>query len=146
MCVRHVSVSGALQFAVFRAVCCVLHRPASRVIHCSELWKKFFFFINIIYSAIQYTQQNSKKQIPKLGPEGQKTIHTGDLNSQQSNRRDSFAWKNHDGDPSAGSPTETLLRLLLPLDDTVWKSFQHISRTRDPTNSQSECLTKSSNR
>ncbi len=37
ICVRHVSVSGALQFAVFHAVCCVLHRPASRVIHCSEL-------------------------------------------------------------------------------------------------------------
>ena len=28
-------------------------------------------------------------------------------------------------DPSAGSPTETLLRLLLPLNDQVWESFQH---------------------
>lgn len=28
-------------------------------------------------------------------------------------------------DPSAGSPTETLLRLLLPLNDQVWTSFQH---------------------
>jgi hypothetical protein len=27
-------------------------------------------------------------------------------------------------DPSAGSPTETLLRLLLPLNDQVWPSFQ----------------------
>src|SRR5205807_328029 len=27
-------------------------------------------------------------------------------------------------DPSAGSPTETLLRLLLPLNDQVWASFQ----------------------
>jgi hypothetical protein len=26
-------------------------------------------------------------------------------------------------DPSAGSPTETLLRLLLPLDVQVWTSF-----------------------
>jgi hypothetical protein len=27
-------------------------------------------------------------------------------------------------DPSAGSPTETLLRLLLPLNDQVWTTFQ----------------------
>jgi hypothetical protein len=27
-------------------------------------------------------------------------------------------------DPSAGSPTETLLRLLLPLNDRVWACFQ----------------------
>jgi hypothetical protein len=27
-------------------------------------------------------------------------------------------------DPSAGSPTETLLRLLLPLNDQVWITFQ----------------------
>jgi hypothetical protein len=30
-----------------------------------------------------------------------------------------------DNDPSAGSPTETLLRLLLPLNAQVWESFQH---------------------
>jgi hypothetical protein len=29
-------------------------------------------------------------------------------------------------DPSAGSPTETLLRLLLPLNVTVWPSSRHI--------------------
>ena len=27
-------------------------------------------------------------------------------------------------DPSAGSPTETLLRLLLPLNDRVWITFR----------------------
>ena len=30
----------------------------------------------------------------------------------------------HGNDPSAGSPTETLLRLLLPLNDRVWLSFR----------------------
>jgi hypothetical protein len=35
-------------------------------------------------------------------------------------------------DPSAGSPTETLLRLLLPLSDQVWSSFQHSNTTRKP--------------
>ena len=29
-------------------------------------------------------------------------------------------------DPSAGSPTETLLRLLLPLNDQVWTSFRRL--------------------
>ena len=32
-------------------------------------------------------------------------------------------------DPSAGSPTETLLRLLLPLSDKVYKTSHGISRT-----------------
>ena len=49
-------------------------------------------------------------------------------------------------DPSAGSPTETLLRLLLPLNDTVWTSFQSTDATRKPQRSQSEVLTKSFNR
>ena len=35
---------------------------------------------------------------------------------------------NHGNDPSAGSPTETLLRLLLPLNDQVWSTFRHPSR------------------
>ena len=30
-------------------------------------------------------------------------------------------------DPSAGSPTETLLRLLLPLNDQVWITFQSLA-------------------
>ena len=29
-------------------------------------------------------------------------------------------------DPSAGSPTETLLRLLLPLNDQIWKTSQSL--------------------
>ena len=35
-------------------------------------------------------------------------------------------------DPSAGSPTETLLRLLLPLNDQVWTSFRQPGATREP--------------
>ena len=33
-------------------------------------------------------------------------------------------------DPSAGSPTETLLRLLLPLNDQVWTSFRPVRASR----------------
>ena len=45
ICVRHVSVSEALQFAVFHAVSSVLHRNASQVIHCSELYVNLFFLL-----------------------------------------------------------------------------------------------------
>ncbi len=48
ICVRHVSVSGALQFAVFHAVSSVLHRNASQVIHCSELYINHHFFSIIL--------------------------------------------------------------------------------------------------
>ena len=34
-------------------------------------------------------------------------------------------------DPSAGSPTETLLRLLLPLSNQVWTTFQYTNTTRE---------------
>ena len=41
MCVRKISAQCVLQFTPSLAAGCVLHRPVSRVIHCSEL---FFFF------------------------------------------------------------------------------------------------------
>lgn len=49
-------------------------------------------------------------------------------------------------DPSAGSPTETLLRLLLPLNDQVWSSSRQHRQCRDIAAHQSEDLTKSFNR
>ena len=45
-----------------------------------------------------------------------------DLLPTQTLKQSSF-----DNDPSAGSPTETLLRLLLPLNDTVWSSSRNPS-------------------
>ena len=49
-------------------------------------------------------------------------------------------------DPSAGSPTETLLRLLLPLNDQVWSSSRNLEATLRPPPDQSEDLTKPFNR
>jgi hypothetical protein len=37
-------------------------------------------------------------------------------------------------DPSAGSPTETLLRLLLPLSATVWSSFRQLGSVNRQAN------------
>lgn len=52
----------------------------------------------------------------------------------------------HVNDPSAGSPTETLLRLLLPLNDQVWSSSRQHRQCRSIAAHQSEDLTKSFNR
>ena len=50
-------------------------------------------------------------------------------------------------DPSAGSPTETLLRLLLPLNVQVWASFQtQRCHYENGSAGQSEDLTKTFNR
>ena len=38
-----------------------------------------------------------------------------------------FIMLTNGNDPSIGSPTETLLRLLLPLNDQVWSTFWHPS-------------------
>ena len=55
--------------------------------------------------------------------------------------------RNHVNDPSAGSPTETLLRLLLPLDSQVRPSSQRSARAVGrPRRGRSEGLTKPSNR
>ena len=56
---------------------------------------------------------------PKKTP-GQ--YHLNDANGSNSSRKDGRMWMLITlscNDPSAGSPTETLLRLLLPLDDQV---------------------------
>ena len=48
-----------------------------------------------------------------------------------------------DNDPSAGSPTETLLRLLLPLNATVWSSSRQPGRVIRQANSPRTSLKRS---
>lgn len=43
MCVRKISAQCVLQFTPSLAAGCVLHRPVSRVIHCSELYFQVLF-------------------------------------------------------------------------------------------------------
>ena len=52
----------------------------------------------------------------------------------------------HANDPSAGSPTETLLRLLLPLNDKVWTASRGIAAGEPAALPQSGGLTGSFNR
>ena len=114
ICVRHISVSGALQFAVLHAVCCVLHRPASQVIHCSELFDRHYHHYR---SSPHQILRNTSQW---MGPRKQTTIPWRSRGTDNTNETLLTTKSDiHVSDPSAGSPTETLLRLLLPLDDTV---------------------------
>ncbi|PHT24429.1 hypothetical protein CQW23_35834 [Capsicum baccatum] len=51
-----------------------------------------------------------------------------------------------DNDPSAGSPTETLLRLLLPLDDKVQWTSRDVAGSEPPTSPLSQHFIGSFNR
>ncbi|KAK8497002.1 hypothetical protein V6N13_066127 [Hibiscus sabdariffa] len=51
-----------------------------------------------------------------------------------------------DNDPSAGSPTETLLRLLLPLNDKVQRTSRDVAGSEPPTSPRSEHFTGPFNR
>lgn len=60
-------------------------------------------------------------------------VQTGSAAESVGRRRNRGAHPARSGnDPSAGSPTETLLRLLLPLNDQVWSSFQQTGATERP--------------
>ncbi|KZV30620.1 RRNA intron-encoded homing endonuclease [Dorcoceras hygrometricum] len=52
----------------------------------------------------------------------------------------------YDNDPSAGSPTETLLRLLLPLNDKVQWTSRYVACSEPPTSERSEHFTGPFNR
>jgi hypothetical protein len=90
-----------LQFTPVNAVCCVLHRSTSRVIHRSA---------NFFYSIFSLLARN-----------GTTDYSRSYLEKQPNNGRNFFLF--FVNDPAAGSPTATLLRLLLPLNGTVWSSF-----------------------
>ncbi|PHT28085.1 hypothetical protein CQW23_32309 [Capsicum baccatum] len=57
----------------------------------------------------------------------------------------SFCCADFDNDPSAGSPTETLLRLLLSLNDKVQWTSREVAGSKPPTSPQLEHFTGSFN-
>ncbi|KAI3494191.1 hypothetical protein L1887_41409 [Cichorium endivia] len=62
---------------------------------------------------------------------------TGFCNSHQVHVHGSFCFAGFDNDPSAGSPTETLLRLLLPLNDKVQWNSRDVVGGEPPTSPRS---------
>ncbi|KAK8529050.1 hypothetical protein V6N13_018191 [Hibiscus sabdariffa] len=70
-----------------------------------------------------------------------------DYNSDaEGDRFSSWAIPGFDNDPSAGSPTETLLRLLLPLNDKVQWTSRDVAGSEPPTSPRSEHFTGPFNR
>ena len=58
----------------------------------------------------------------------------------------SVLFKGHDNDPSTGSPTEILLRLLLPLNDKVQWTSRDVGGGEPPPSPRSEHFTGPFNR
>ncbi|PHT60938.1 hypothetical protein T459_35212 [Capsicum annuum] len=73
-------------------------------------------------------KHRSPRRTPRMGREGQAIDSS------------------FDNDPSAGSPTETLLRLLLPLNDKVQWTSRDIAGSEPPTSPRSKHFTGSFNR
>jgi hypothetical protein len=106
-----------LQFTLHIAFCCVLHRCENQEIRCWKFWLIFFNqsdnfkkFKSFVIWAVVKQQKKLLNKPPKAK-----------INSQN---RKKWCQNGFVNDPSAGSPTETLLRLLLPLNDQVWPAFR----------------------
>ena len=143
--------SCVLQFTRLHAVSCVLHRPTSRVIHHSRLIFSSVLFVYIMFTKLVCIY------VYKFGADQKRTAvlpvpcficfcaHTqgrtrGRLEKFRRSKSSYFPTRNllfwffyFGNDPSAGSPTETLLRLLLPLSNQVWPFFRHSVTTRKPS-------------
>ena len=120
-CVRRPNDSRVLQFALLIAVRCVLHRYGNQDIHR----RKFSFCLNGIRSQVTFLIRRS-----------QRILRSHWWISEEKHQGVTFGVN----DPSAGSPTETLLRLLLPLSDKVyWTSFiaEQLSPDSSPEHSKS---------
>ena len=102
-----------LQFAMRIAFRGVLHRGASRVIHRYRY--EYHASSSIFKDRVRLGQFGNRK-IPKLSQTKSKRLGRARLLESEARLRE----KERDfslvqNDPSAGSPTETLLRLLIPL-------------------------------
>ena len=158
-------VHGILQFTPSIAFCYVLHRCVSRDIRCRESFmiKKrphtmstpqmghhgkgpsvFSFPWHMLCRGLLFGQCDVHE-----GPMG-KHEHTStrlykdrgkSINPRKSmlllQVHKSFCYAGFDNDPSAGSPTETLLRLLLPLNDKVQWNSRDVAGSEPPTSPRS---------
>ena len=104
-------VPGKLQFTVCITFCHIHHQCMSQVIHCLLMCKA--------RDSNEYAQRNTNAHMHQ-------TVHRPHMLTLTQHMRNSWHMPNtnhrqtkHANDPSAGSPTETLLRLLLPLGDRV---------------------------
>ena len=60
ICVQVIAAQYILQFAIVIALCCALHRSASRVIHRSECFYKFNYFHNYVLEYRMFFEQTKR--------------------------------------------------------------------------------------
>ena len=105
---NNLSIPGTSQFTMRFAVRCVLHRFSSQDIHrCKE-------YVSNSTVSTDLTNNLDMGNIP------QESHRLRDSQTVEKTKMDLLLICAND--PSAGSPTETLLRLLLPLSDKVYET------------------------
>ena len=167
-------VHGILQFTPSIAFRYVLHRCESRDIRCRESFRHIEDDVtNRTHTVSGATGKRSFIQVPWrntrrcsfVRPRGSfkhehrdathKTIASREKGTRSRKTLSpqalkhvlgSFCWAGFDNDPSAGSPTETLLRLLLPLNDKVQWTSRDVADSEPPTSPRSENFTGPFNR
>ncbi len=153
-------VHGILQFTPSIAFRYVLHRCESRDIRCREsfVFKEqrasprtirergargglpILVFLGAFRAGVRWPPKRARKRASRRGREGASAPKC------LKRVRGSFCCAGFDNDPSAGSPTETLLRLLLPLNDKVQWTSRDVAGSEPPTSPRSEHFTGSFNR
>ena len=153
-------VRGILQFTPGIAFCYVLHRCESRDIRCRESCR---LRCNRCPGSGRRADRSAGQEVVLvfLGargavgsfsrhPPSPREVRGGSVPGRSPaarvTRSRSVLFKGHGNDPSAGSPTETLLRLLLPLNDKVQWTSHNVAGSEPLTSPQSEHFTGPFNR
>jgi len=103
-----------LQFTLLIAFRCVLHRCQNQEIRC---WKFCLNLLKLRRKDAVFEGLRGRSPSERQGRPRSNKLCSQRVGGRA--RRPSLG-----NDPSAGSPTETLLRLLLPLNDRVWPTFR----------------------
>lgn len=151
-------VHGILQFTPGIAFRYVLHRCESRDIRCRESSNgvtvgivacmqrgpptSMFVFLGAIRAGVGSSSPRSSR--PRANRHSGCCRDEPDEQSLTHSRSSSSVGL--DNDPSAGSPTETLLRLLLPLNDKVQWTSRDVAGGEPPPSPRSEHFTGPFNR
>lgn len=156
-------VHGILQFTPGIALRCVLHRWESLDIRCRESSKYKYgrpqgvpkgrphASVSLVF--LGATSRRGSSVVPvdphARGQEGRRGGPTKRARARPADIRSRVhgsSWSGIDNDPSAGSPTETLLRLLLPLNDKVQWTSRDVRSGEPPASPRSEHFTGPFNR
>ena len=156
-------VHGILQFTPRIAFRYVLHRCESRDIRCRESFILFVWhlatdtsrrlagasalpvFLGVNPAPCSDRSNHRCPEGREAGAGGAEEVRTSPAAVLSRVRRSCFS-KGNDNDPSAGSPTETLLRLLLPLNDKVQWTSRDVTGGEPPASPRSEHFTGPFNR